>query len=86
VFIHIYINCPQDASRTLRTKLEASSEYDGLLETWKACRKVANHLENGERLENLAKRLGYLFSGNRQKPIALRKDKDEKLTQRYGTY
>ncbi|KAG8839019.1 hypothetical protein FRC18_001389 [Serendipita sp. 400] len=50
----------EDAGRAIQKALQQFSEGDALVETWRVCQKVAHYLENGERLENLARRLGYL--------------------------
>ncbi|PVG00057.1 kinase-like protein [Serendipita vermifera] len=67
----------EDASKTFAKALHNLSEKDTLMETWAICRKVALHLEQGERLENLAKRLAHLHI-SRPKTASPQKAEEER--------
>jgi hypothetical protein len=64
----------QDACRAFHKATEQSGECDALLDSWRVFRKIATHLESGtaDRLENLARRLGYLQQAGQRKQSQLK--------------
>ena len=78
-YFYKLISFIQDACRAFHKGTEQPGECDTLLDSLRALRRIATHLESGtvDRLENLARRVGYLQrAGQRKQKESKELDRD----------